>query len=295
MPDTRYTTFRRRTRTGRVFATRWLGWDCTTGRTTVPPALDGLPRPWDEITNTPRHYGLHATIKPPFRLAEGVTLADLLTACAAFCATTRPVRLDGLKLTTLGRFLALRPVGDETALNALAARCVRDLEPFRAPLTAEERARRAAGLRPDLIRTLDRWGYPHVMEAFRFHITLTGPPEAKGARSRARGARPASDPTLATPLHPRRTGTGRRRREWVLPQPPPLSPVRLTRQGANSHPLHRRHRAAYLPDPTSSSCCKYSGGAGAEPPHRSDWRSQSETPESVPRPRARVIPAATDP
>lgn len=203
------------------FATRWLGWDCATGRTTVPPALDGLPRPWDEITATPRRYGLHATIKPPFRLAEGVTLADLQAACAAICATTRPVRLDGLKLTTLGRFLALRPVGDETALNALATRCVRDLEPFRAPLTAEERARRTAGLRPDLIQNLDRWGYPHVMEAFRFHITLTGPLKPK--------EREATREVLARHLTP------------LLPHPFILGELALVGEDANGflHSLRR--------------------------------------------------------
>ncbi len=195
------------------FATHWLGWDCIAGRMVSPPALDGLPRPSHEITAAPRRYGLHATIKPPFRLADGVTRADLQAACAAFCAATHPLRLDGLALTTLGRFLAIRPIGDETALNALANRCVRELDPFRAPLTTQERAHRAAGLRPDLARNLDRWGYPHVMEAFRFHITLTGPLTRK--------EREATRKVLARHLTP------------VLPHPFILGDLALVGEDAN--------------------------------------------------------------
>lgn len=168
------------------FATRWLGWDCVAGRAVDPPPTDRLPRPLGEITAAPRRYGLHATIKPPFRLAEGRTQAELEAACTALCARLRPVRMEGLDLTALGRFLALRPVGDETALNTLAAACVRRLDPFRAPMTRDEHDRRAAGLRPGLRRNLDRWGYAHVMEEFRFHITLTGRLD-KPARDAVRG------------------------------------------------------------------------------------------------------------
>jgi len=71
--------------------------------------------------------------------------------------------------------LALRPLGDETELNALASTCVASLDNFRAPPTAAELTRRRAkGLSPEQDATLIRWGYPYVMEHFRFHITLTG-------------------------------------------------------------------------------------------------------------------------
>ena len=81
----------------------------------------------------------------------------------------------GLAVRRLGRFLALRPLGDETALNALAAACVEALDPFRAPAGEAELARRRAnGLSPAQDANLMRWGYPFVMDQFRFHITLTG-------------------------------------------------------------------------------------------------------------------------
>ena len=45
----------------------------------------------------------------------------------------------------------------------------------RAPLTDDELARRrAANLTPDQEALLLRWGYPYVLDAFRFHITLSG-------------------------------------------------------------------------------------------------------------------------
>ena len=169
------------------FGAAWLGWDPVTGQERPHPEIPGLPAPVRDLTETPHKYGLHATMKPPFALRSGTTGAALRDAFAAFCGTTAPVALDGLKVAPLGRFLALRPDGTETGINALAARCVRAFEPFRAPLTEDQLARRrAAGLSPDQEARLAQWGYPHVMEGFRFHITLTGPlpgPQLAGLRS----------------------------------------------------------------------------------------------------------------
>ena len=154
------------------FATRWLGWDACAGVTPVPLAA----APAEEVVRTPRRYGLHATLKPPFHLAEGKTAEALSEAVEALAGRLAPVRLDGLGLARIGRFLALRPVGDETALNALAAECVRAPDAFRAPPDAEELARRRQRrLSAAQEENLMAWGYPHVMDLFRFHITLSGP------------------------------------------------------------------------------------------------------------------------
>jgi len=60
-------------------------------------------------------------------------------------------------------------------LQQFAADCVSAFDCFRAPLTQEDRARRnPAKLTPRQRDYLDRWGYPYVMEEFRFHMTLTG-------------------------------------------------------------------------------------------------------------------------
>lgn len=48
------------------FGAAWLGWDPVAGQSMAHPAIDGLPRDISEITASPRKYGLHGTIKPPF-------------------------------------------------------------------------------------------------------------------------------------------------------------------------------------------------------------------------------------
>lgn len=153
----------------------WLGWDTQAGSVMDHPDLEGLPRPLSDITATPRKYGLHGTLKPPFALADGQNEAALAEAVDGFCARRAPVLLDGLAVTRLGGFLALTPVGDVTALSALAAAIVEEFEPFRAPLSEAQLAkRRAAGLSDRQEALLARWGYPYVMGEFRFHLTLSG-------------------------------------------------------------------------------------------------------------------------
>lgn len=161
------------------FTARWLGWDVLTGTTVAHPDL-----PFDvaAITATPRKYGFHGTIKPPFALADGQDETALRHAARDLCATLPPVTLDALELSRLGRFLALTPVGETTPLATLAATCVRELDRFRAPPTeAELTRRRQANLSPRQEALLTEWGYPYVMEAFRFHMTLSGKLEPERA------------------------------------------------------------------------------------------------------------------
>ena len=157
----------------------WLGWDPEAG---VAPGASALSDPGfaaqheslARLTSDPRKYGLHGTIKAPFRLADGVSRQDLSSALAKLCATAAPVVLQGLQLQQIEGFLALTPKGDAAALSALAARVVQDLDPCRAPLTEAELARR----RPDRLNIRQRellalYGYPHVLEQFQFHLTLS--------------------------------------------------------------------------------------------------------------------------
>ncbi len=169
------------------FGAAWLGWDARQGEIPTPPDLPDLPLPREEATETPRKYGLHGTVKPPFRLAKGRTEADLRAALADFAAHTAPVTLEGLELATLGRFLALVPVGATEALTALASETVRRFDRFRAPMSdAELERRRQSKLSARQDTLLQEWGYPYVMEEFRFHLTLTGKmPKAQAAALRA--------------------------------------------------------------------------------------------------------------
>ncbi len=156
------------------FATSWLGWDMQAGEIAAHPRIPGLPGEVREITRVPRRYGLHATLKPPFRLAAGFDQRDLEAACSDLSRDLTRVALGRLHLTRLGRFLALCvPCSGE--LSDLAAACVRVLDRFRAAPSAQELGtRRSAGLTPRQEQNLITWGYPHVGDDFRFHLTLTG-------------------------------------------------------------------------------------------------------------------------
>ncbi len=153
------------------FGATWLGWDVVRGCEARQPDLPGL----DDITMTPRKYGFHGTLKPPFRLREGYGLPELDASTAELASRLAPGACERLDLAVIGRFLALTPAGDTADLQRIASACVRDLDGFRAPASDTELARRrSAGLSPRQEVLLTEWGYPYVLEEFRFHLTLSG-------------------------------------------------------------------------------------------------------------------------
>lgn len=154
-------------------AAEWLGRDPGTRGVLPQPVLPGIGDP-HAITAAPRRYGFHGTLRAPFRLAEGVDAPRVRDRVAALAARLAPVVCDGLRLETLQGFLALTPHGCEAALVDLAAVVVEATDDLRAPLTEVEiDRRRPDGLTPRQRDLLHRWGYPFVMEEFRFHLTLT--------------------------------------------------------------------------------------------------------------------------
>ena len=157
------------------FGAQWLGWDIAAGREAERLDVAGLPAPLEGIVRTPGRYGFHATLKPPFRLAEGASAQALEESLGALAAQLPAVRAEGLRLARIGGFLALVPVGSEARIGAVAAIAVETLDSFRAPMQAQELARRRARrLTPGHEAMLLRWGYPYAMAEFRFHMTLTG-------------------------------------------------------------------------------------------------------------------------
>jgi putative phosphonate metabolism protein len=157
------------------FGAELLGYDAYTGDELPCPgdALRVAPD-WRDITAEPRRYGFHGTLKAPMGLAPGRTEAELVAACAAFAGKTRPIPVIRPVVDSISGFIAVIPAEPVEALQQLAADCAREFDDFRAALTAEDRTRR----RPEKLSErqrdyLDRWGYPYVMEEFRFHMTLT--------------------------------------------------------------------------------------------------------------------------
>lgn len=132
-----------------------------------------------EWTASPRRYGFHATMKPPFRLAEGMDEKLLLGSFERFCNETCGAGAVSLVVGRIGPFFALVPDAPSATLNKLADEAVEWFEPFRAPPGVSEIERRNPdGLTERQRDYLMRWGYPHVFEEFRFHMTLTGPIDA---------------------------------------------------------------------------------------------------------------------
>jgi putative phosphonate metabolism protein len=161
------------------FGATLLGYDAHQG--TDLPFPDGLePAEWRELTQDPRKYGFHATLKAPMTLAPGRKEEELAAACAAFAATPRVIPSIEPVVDCISGFIAVVPARPLSELQALAADCVRTFDPFRAPLTEEDRARRnPSKLTERQRRYLDHWGYPYVLEEFRFHMTLTGSLDAE--------------------------------------------------------------------------------------------------------------------
>ena len=165
-----------------------LGRDPETGEARPQPRLDGIdPDRFHAITEDPRHYGFHATLKAPFALAEGVSDEVLHAAAEAFATGRTPAKGPALALASIGGFLALVPSAGAPEVHALADACVEVFDRFRAPLTAAElERRRRSPLTPAQDRHLERWGYPYVFDEFRFHMTLTARLTDKAEHERVR-------------------------------------------------------------------------------------------------------------
>ena len=155
-------------------AEQWLGRSVSSD-----PVTAGVPAGWtraavDAMTVDARRYGFHATLKAPFRLAEGRTPEELNAAVAGFAAVTAAAVVPRLTLGRLGGFFALVPGTQAPGLHALADDVVMAFDDFRAPATEAELARRdQASLTPRQRELLRTWGYPYVLDEFGFHLTLT--------------------------------------------------------------------------------------------------------------------------
>jgi hypothetical protein len=155
-------------------AEQWLG-----RRAAGEPVTPCVPAGWtreavDAMTASARRYGFHATVKAPFRLAEGRTEEELDAALARFAANHARVLVPRLSLARLDGFFALVPGAEAAELQALADEVVTAFDGFRAqPTEAEHARRRPESLTARQRELLKAWGYPYVLDEFRFHLTLT--------------------------------------------------------------------------------------------------------------------------
>lgn len=151
------------------------------GRDPAAEAAHSVPRPQRA---EPWRYGFHATLKPPMRLA-GRDEAALQAALERLASGHAVFAMPALSVQWLADFLALQPtllLGREHPLHRLADACVTELDGFRAPPTPEElRRRHSDTLNAAQRELLARYGYPHVLAHWRFHMTLSDslPPDAE--------------------------------------------------------------------------------------------------------------------
>jgi hypothetical protein len=126
-------------------------------------------------TEAPRVYGFHATLKAPFSLLPRHSVESLREALSAFARRRAAFDAPPLRLAEIGAFIALFLQEPSMRMQQLADDCVREFDVFRASATAAEiERRRSAGLTERQDALLLQWGYPYVLEEWRFHMTLTG-------------------------------------------------------------------------------------------------------------------------
>jgi len=210
-----------------IAAASWLGRNVYSGDITERPSGIGLSS--QELafyTAVPRRYGFHATIKPPFHLHPDMTEAALLKALMQFAGTVTPFDMPRMEIARLGDFYGISPVMPSEAMHLLAATVVQLFDEFRAPLGEAEIERRDPdGLTAPQFSNLHRWGYPYVMDEFRFHMALTGP-LSKAASGRLETALlHVFEPVLAEPMRIASLA--------LFVEPEPGAPLRVHSQ----HPL----------------------------------------------------------
>ncbi len=155
---------------------RWLGRCALSQQVILQPTVAGVSaQRLAELTAHPRRYGFHATLRAPFVLADQYQPKDLSDRVSRLCQNLKPFVLPRLQVKLLDHFLALVPERDAAQLTLLEEQCVTELNDYAAPLEPDElRRRRSAGLSSHEDSLLVRWGYPYVLDRFRFHCSLTG-------------------------------------------------------------------------------------------------------------------------
>ncbi|QRM56373.1 DUF1045 domain-containing protein [Sinorhizobium sp. BG8] len=159
-----------------VAAAAWLGRNAFSGELVDAPPLRGLTvQELAYYTALPRRYGFHASLKAPFRLAEGMTEAMLLKELMLFAGAMEPFHLAPMEIVRCGDSYGLAPALPDSSMSLLAAKVVQTFDAFRAPLSEAEIERRDPdSLTAPQFANLHRWGDPHVMDEYRFQMSLTG-------------------------------------------------------------------------------------------------------------------------
>ncbi len=183
-------------------AASWLGRNVYSGEPAEPASISGLTT--SEIafhTAVPRRFGFQAVVMSPFRLSPDMDEAQLLKALMHFASAQTPFEIERLEVAQLGSCWGLMPQIPSTAMHLLAASVIQEFDPFRAPLSEDDIERSDPDrLSAPQFSNLHRWGNPHVMDEYRFHMMLTGPLNQDALRRIEAPLRGLFEPCLAQPL-----------------------------------------------------------------------------------------------
>ena len=159
-------------------ASQWFSYDAYQGDSpTIEYDLQEELRPllpYSDYNSKASQYGFHGTLKAPFRLKNGIKYKSLQKMMKHFCRLTSVFHCVGLEVKQIDNFLALVPKQDCKKIIQLSKDSVQTFDVFRAALTSDEIDKRQPNKLSDNQRLmLKQWGYPYVLDEFRFHMTLT--------------------------------------------------------------------------------------------------------------------------
>ena len=152
----------------------WLGWSVSDGEFVDRLTDPLIPKDIANVTKRAQKYGFHGTLKPPMQLKAEFGQTEFLSALRQLISTQRPFTIPEMHVRLIGNFLALTPSAPCHLLDQLATNLVVGLDDLRQPPDESEIAKRASvGLTKQQHLLLKKWGYPYVLEEFRFHLTLS--------------------------------------------------------------------------------------------------------------------------
>ena len=156
------------------FGARWLGWDIAHGKDVKQFYISGFDLA--ALTKKPRRYGFHATLKPPFVLAQNQSIERLQMAIDDLAKKLCIFRMPKFKIGILGQILAIIPSWDEDLIQHSANLCVSEIDRFRHRSEKQDALKYSHKNLSDYQQfILKKWGYPYLFDAFSFHLTLSQP------------------------------------------------------------------------------------------------------------------------
>ncbi len=165
-----------------------------------PAETSGLPAELaSRAVKAPARYGLHATLKAPFPLKGGAGAEDLQHALDAFCAKRRAAIGGAFTPAFFQGYSGLVLAGRTADIDWLAAECVTRFDAYRAP-GGRSGVPADGELSPQEEAFVEEFGYPYVLSAFQFHVTLAGPLSEEELNRTAAALRPHLVPFLTGPV-----------------------------------------------------------------------------------------------